>query len=844
MSIEAIRAPHHIPLSEKYPVPLGLYDEMYSSAGTIRPHWEYLIRSLETLGTQELALREQKTQRLLREDGVTYNVYDDPQGRARFWALDLIPLLLISQEWSIIERGLIQRAELLNLILADLYGPRALIAKGLLPPELIYTHPGFLRPCYNVRPSEGCYLPLYAADVARASDGSMWVIGDRTQAPSGAGYALENRIVLSRVWPSLYRDSHVHRVALFFRAMRATLSALAPRHRDNPRIVLLTPGPGNETYFEHAYLANYLGFSLVQGNDLTVRDNRVWLKTIDGGHPIDVIVRRVDDTFCDPLELRKDSVLGTPGLLQAARLGQVAIANPLGSGVLENPALMAFLPRLARQLLGEDLRLPSVATWWCGGERECAYVLANLHRLVVKPIFPHPSTATVFGANLSTVEQQALADQVRARPHLFVGQEQVALSTTPVLSGAGLQPRPSVLRSFLVARDESYVVMPGGLTRVAPNLATSIVSNQRGGISKDTWILASEPEKEVSLLASSVDSIRVTRTNSDTPSRVADNLFWLGRYAERAEGSARLLRTVVLRLLESPLPRQDACLIQLLRIVTHLTVTYPGFVEEGADERLAAPEQELLEVMGSNQRTGNLHFTVHALTLAARSVRDYLSDDSWRVLNNLQYELGQPRHLSEALVGLEQLLFGLAAFTGMSTERMSRGYGWRFLDIGRRLERALLSSSLLRAVGVPVSESAGSLWEALLAITDSLVTYRRRYRSQIEAGAVCDLLLLDESSPRSIAYQLVRLQKQVVGLPRKNVSSHRDVEERLLLEALTAVRLAEIERLVQVAEGRAMCDTLDQLLARLGYLLRALSDAISRSYFSQTDLPQPLVQIQ
>lgn len=843
MSIEAIHAPNSVRLSEKYYVPAGSYDEMCSSAGVLRPHWEYLIRSLDALGTQELARREQEAQRLLRENGVTYNVYDDPQGRTRFWALDLVPVLLTSQEWSTIERGLIQRAELLNLILADLYGPRTLIAKGILPPELIYAHPGFLLPCHDVRPAGGYYLPLYAADIARASDGSIWVIGDRAQAPSGSGYALENRIVLSRLLPSLYRDSHVHRVALFFRAMRATLSALAPRHRENPRIVLLTPGPGNETYFEHAYLANYLGFSLVQGSDLTVRDNQVWLKTVDGPQPVDVIVRRVDDTFCDPLELRKDSLLGTPGLLQAVRLGQVGIANPLGSGVLENPALMAFLPRLVRHLLGEDLRLPSVATWWCGGEQECAHVLANLHRLVIKPIFPHPSTVTVFGASLTMIERRALADQIRAQPRLFVGQEHVALSTTPVLAGDGLEPRPSVLRSFLVTRDESYVVMPGGLTRVAPSLDTWIVSNQRGGVSKDTWVLASEPEKEVSLLASVGNSVKLTRTGSEMPSRVADNLFWLGRYAERAESGARLLRAVLLRLLETNSLRQDPCLFPLLRVVTHLTVTYPGFVDEGAEERLVAPEQELLDVVGNGQRTGSLHFTVQALTFAAQSVRDRLSDDSWRVINNLQYSLGQPRHLSEALAGLEQLLFGLAAFTGLSTERMSRGYGWRFLDIGRRLERALYNSALLRVAGVLVNESADSLWEVLLTITDNLVTYRRRYRSQIEAGAVLDLLLLDESSPRSVAYQLVRLQKQVMGLPKKIVPSYRGAEERLLLEALTAVRLAEIERLVHVSEGKGMRDALDQLLARLGYLLRTLSDTISNDYFSQTDLPQQLVNI-
>jgi len=843
MSAEAIHTDSRVRFSDNYRFSAGSYDEMCAAAGGLRAHWEYLIRSLEALGVEELERREQEAARLLRENGVTYNVYDDPQGKTRFWELDLVPVLFTSQEWRVIEQGLIQRAELLNLILADLYSPCTLIRKGVLPPELIYAHPGFLLPCHDVRPAGGCHLALYAADVARAANGSIWVIGDRTQAPSGSGYALENRIVLSRILPSLYRDSHVHRVALFFRAMRATLTALAPQHRENPRIVLLSPGPGNETFFEHAYLANYLGCTLVQGGDLTVRDSQVWLKTVEGLQLVDVILRRVDDTFCDPLELRKDSLLGTPGLLQAARLGHVAIANPLGSGVLENPALTAFLPGLARHLLGEDLRLPSVATWWCGGEQEREYVLANLHQLVIKPIFPHPSTATVFGASLSLQARQALADRIRTQPHLFVGQEQIALSTTPVLVRGSLEPRPLVLRSFLVARDQSYVVMPGGLTRVSPSLDTWVVSNQRGGISKDTWVLASEPEKEASLLGPAERPVTLTRSGGEVPGRVADNLFWLGRYAERAEGTARLLRAVLVRFLDSNPLQQDSYLTVLLHLVTHQTATDPGFVEE-AEERLIAPEQELLEVIRESQRAGSLSFTLNALTQAARSVRDRLSDESWRILNSLQHGLGQPQQPNEALAGLEQLIFGLAAFTGLSTEQMSRGQGWRFLDIGRRLERALSGSSLLRVACVPASEPTGPLWEVLLTITDNLVTYRRRYRSQVQADAVLDLLLLDESTPHSVAYQLGRLYDQVTGLPKKVVPPQRSAEERLVLEALTAVRLADIERLSHLPHGKNMREALDQLLARLGYLLRTFSETLTSSYFSQTDLPQQLVDIQ
>ncbi len=823
---------------------MSSYDEMCLTTGSVRPHWGYLLHSLEKLGAQELLRRQLEAKRLLRENGVTYNVYDDPRGVTRLWEFDVVPVLMTSEEWSTIERGLIQRAELLNLILADLYGPRTLIARGLLPPEIAYAHPGFLLPCAGVRPAGNSYLPLYAVDLARAPDGGVWVIGDRTQAPSGSGYALENRIVLSRVIPSLYRDSHVHQLALFFRALRTTLSSLAPQRRDNPRIVLLTPGPGNEAYFEHAYLANYLGFLLVQGEDLMVRDGRVWLSTVDGLQQVDVILRRMDDTFCDPLEFRVDSLLGVPGLLQAARLGHVAVVNPLGSGVLENPALMAFLPHLARRLLGQELRLPSVATWWCGGETELTYVLEHLDRLVIKPIFPHPSTATVFGEHLSTAERERVAEQIRAQPHLFVGQEPIALSTTPMLHDQALVPRPMVLRTFLTAYNDSYVVMPGGLTRVSPSSDTWVVSNQRGGVSKDTWVLASEPERDLSLLPVSA-AVDVIRSRGEVPGRIADNLFWLGRYAERAEDTARLLRTIFLRLVEANALHDDVMLPVLLRMLTHVTSTYPGFIGEGAGPRFAAPEDELLDIILNGQRPGSIQYTLQSMLLTARSVRDRLSDDSWRVANNLSYVFSeQPLQASAAMTGLEQVIFGLAALTGLTTERMSRGYGWRFLDMGRRLERALFSVGVLRTVCFVDEESEHALWEALLTMTDNVVTYRRRYRASLQAAPVLDLLLLDEGAPRSVAYQLVRLQKHLTLLPQKTILSQRSPEERSMLEALTLLRLAELDRLLSAPQGGEGRELLDQLLTRLDYLLRSLSEAITLSYFRQTDVPQQLMDIQ
>ena len=351
------------PLCDSYRIAAGVRDEMCAGDGGVRPHWRYLTRALGAMGSDELQRRYRETQRLIRDNDVTYNIYDDPRGMGRPWQLDLMPMLIESDEWRDIEAGLIQRAELLNLVLGDLYGPRSLVSKGVLPAELVFSHPGFLYPCAGIEHPERRPLMFYAADLVRTPDGQMWALADRAQAPSGAGYALENRLVVSRVLPSLYRDAHVHRLATYFRTARQALARLAPRPGEQPNIVLLTAGPANESYFEHAYLASYLGYTLVQGSDLVVRDGKVWLTTLAGLRPVDVIMRRMDDSYCDPVELREDSYLGVPGLVNVVRTGGVGIANPLGSGLLGNPALLKFMPALSRYLLGEDLRMPSVPTW-------------------------------------------------------------------------------------------------------------------------------------------------------------------------------------------------------------------------------------------------------------------------------------------------------------------------------------------------------------------------------------------------------------------------------------------------------------------------------------------------
>ena len=829
--------------------PVNGNDEMCAPDGGIRAHWHYLVRALNDMGGAELRHRREEAWRLIRDNDVTYNIYGDPGGMGRPWKLDLVPLLIESEEWRTIETGLMQRAELLNLLLKDLYGPRDLIKRGLIPPELVFAHPGFLHPCFNMPMPGSRALTFYAADLVRDANGQIMVLGDRAQAPSGAGYALENRLVISRVLPSLFRDSHTHRLANFFRSARHELNRLSPRDRDEPNIVLLSPGPANEAYFEHAYLANYLGYTLVEGGDLTVRDNRVWLTTLEGLRPVDVILRRMDDSYCDPVELRDDSYLGVPGLTNVARTGNVGIANPLGSGLLENPALLSYLPNLSKYLLGEELRLPSAPVWWCGDATQRDHVLANLEHMVIKPVHPAVGFRFKFGSELSKAQLEQLRHSISARPHCYVGQEVLTMSTVPVLARDGLKPRHTVLRSFLVSNEHDYMVMPGGLTRVSSEESKLVVSNQAGGISKDTWVLATEPEKFVSLLSERRQARLAPDRGGEVPGRVADNMFWVGRYAERAEFTSRLLR-LTLQFLETGETQETAAFRQLLVAVTHQTMNYPGFIVQGTVDDRAGLEAELHAVISDTNRNGSLTQSLSALLRSARSVRDRLSSDTWRVINVIDGELRSlrdmtPAHLLESLDELDNVITALTALAGLTMENMTRGRSWRFLDTGRRLERALQISRLLQSALVNISDEEDQilLADSMLTIVDSLMTYRRRYRYEIKIPDLLELVIYDESNPRSLAYQLSQLEQHVARLPQQSESGSRTELERLALETATLVRLADVNRLAAVNEQSGRRETLAHFLSVLNDRLPALSDALTATYFRTTQLPHQLVRL-
>jgi uncharacterized circularly permuted ATP-grasp superfamily protein/uncharacterized alpha-E superfamily protein len=824
----------------QYTSPINGIDEAYTPESVIRPHWEYLLNSLQDLGAEVIDERQKKVRRILRDDGATYKIYDEPDAN-QTWQLNPIPLLIDSEEWSATETALIERAELFNLLLQDIYGERKLVQQGVIPPELLFAHGGFLRSCDSVKLSGNHQVILHGVDLVRGPDGKMRVMADRTQAPSGAGYALENRTVMNRVFPSLFRDSHVHSLSLFFSRLRQKLHDLNP-NGGIARIVVLTPGAYNETYFEHAYLANYLGFQLVQGSDLSVRNGYVWMKALDGLKRVDVILRRVDDNYCDPVELKGSSRLGVPGLLEVARQGKVAIANPLGSSVLENPALLRYLPDISRALLGRDLLMPSVRTWWCGNADDLEYVCANLKNVLIKPTYRKPGLYEVYGAELDDTKLQAWQNRLRKNPYQYVAQEFIPSAKTPTWHQGKIQPRASILRTFAVASETSYAVLPGGLTRVNLDPNKNIISNQRGSVSKDTWVIASEPEKKISLR--STDMHIAQENASELPSRVVENLFWMGRYAERAESALRLLRTVFLQLNKTEILPDDVCRT-LLSAVTHVTATYPGFASPDTS-LFDNPESEMIAIIVDPLRIGSVANNVIAMIKAAEQVKEQLSGDTQRVINNIGDELDElertlkPDSLSAPEEALARLVTALLALAGLVNESMIRGSGWHFMEMGRRIERALQIISCVRSLLTQKFEEMEQevLVESALLCGEALINYRRRYQNGINIDNALEMILLNDNNPRSLVYQLAQLETHFADLPGSKHSL--TAESKLLLEATTALKLCDIHELSFA--DITIRKHLDQLLARLQYLLMSIAKAIAHRYFDHAQGPQLLVK--
>ena len=832
-----------------YTPPHSFWDEAVRPSGMPRRHWRQLAVALGRMGEDELTRRWHAGQHLIQAHGITYNVYGDAQGMERPWSLDPIPLVIDHAEWASLESALMQRATLLNHILTDLYGEQKLIAQRQFPAALLFANPHFLRPCHRIHPPNGVFLHSYAADLARSPDGRWWVISDRTQAPSGVGYALENRLVSARTLPSAFDQCHVRPLNRFLEQSRDAMLGMAPNARNNPRVVLLTPGPNNETYFEQSFLARHWGFPLVEGADLTVRDNRVFLKTLSGLEPVDLVLRRMDDAFCDPLELRGDSLLGIPGFTQAVRQGNVAVANALGSGLLETSTHMAFLPGLCRQILGEELRLPSVATWWCGDDGPRGYVLENLESLVIKPAFPQPGRNPEFPSYMNAAARQDLIRRIEADPEQFVAQEQIPLSTAPVRTDEGLHPRHIVMRMFAAWDGKSYSVMPGGLTRVSTEGSSPVVSMQMGGGSKDTWVLGQAGEEAPAAVLTRQDAAAPARI--ELPSRVADHLFWLGRYSERVESGVRMVRALLPGLSAEEDYGQAATLESAIQLLFGL-----GYLEEDISSLSLAQQRwqvgQLLSAMVYDpSRSSGIGRNLQNMRRVAWPLKERLSLDTWRVLQQLDREFsatpsvrGELRVMAQMSL-LDRTVVVLSAFSGLLSENTTRGHGWRFIQIGRRMERARQTSDFLLAALVQGPFDVEPAINMLLHIADSSITYRARYFTEFRTEYVLEILLVDEGNPRSIGFQLASLIEYLRGLPGYDQSQNRrsndplDCEEplplRLAENMLTTLRAASMDGLAQ-RDADGDLAVLETYLRKLQGHLYDLSELLTAHHFNHLTL--------
>jgi uncharacterized circularly permuted ATP-grasp superfamily protein/uncharacterized alpha-E superfamily protein len=841
------------------------FDEFATVDGTVRQGWSALLEGLDEFADKELLQAQREVARLLEDDNVTYtpspastiSIADEPNGHGpaagtpdglvepQPWRLDPLPLILDDREWAGLEAGLVQRAELLDAIMADLYGARRLLARRLIPAAAIFDHDEYLRPLVGSQAAAHQRLFLIAADLGRDSSGEWKVISDRTQAPSGAGFAMQNRRVVSRVIPEIYHQANLHRLTPFFQAMRLALVEAAPRAVEDPRVVVLSPGKHSETAFDQAFVASLLGFPLLEGSDLTVRDGRVWMRVLGKLEGVDVILRRVDSTWMDALELRPDSRLGVTGLMECVRQGTVSVLNNLGSGVLENPALLPFLPELSERLLGQSLRLPSVDTWWCGDNAALSHVLNNLDSLVIRPI-SRGHGRSVRGPALSSGQRELLADKIKAAPHRFVAQEVLNLSSAPTSEEDRLVRRNVVLRSFAVRSGASYTAMLGGLARVTDDTSDRrgvLVTEPNGQLAKDVWVVGSEPVAAPRIIprtraGEEAGFVPAMSASIAMVPRVLNDLYWFGRYAERAEDLLRLLLATRTVAIETDLDvTHGGTLEVLLQAVTHVSTTYPGFFKPSVEMM-----PEFRSMLLDRHRTGTTAQSLAALSMAAQGVRDQLSNDVWMVLADIERALAaladnphdQGLQLADAS---ERVLSGLLALAGIATENMVRDPGWYMLDSGRGLERALQTLALLRVTicRERSPEEDRLVQEAVLTATESIVTFRRRYRTRAGVDALLELLLMDPFNPRSVAYQLQRIRTDLRALPNTSPTSR---PLRLLDALAERVRISDPVALAESADGRLAL--LEEFLGELQHQLRVLAEAIRDQYQKPPPTQRPL----
>jgi uncharacterized circularly permuted ATP-grasp superfamily protein/uncharacterized alpha-E superfamily protein len=794
----------------------GVPDEFIDSHGLARPHWVRFFIALARYSPKEIAQRFATADRLIRESGASYRGYGETAERS--WPLGRLPLLIEAAEWRTIERGIIQRAEIWDRTLADVYGEGRLVADGVLPASAVLGSPDFVRPLHGVEPPGGHWMRFYAADLGRGPDGRWWVLGDRAQAPSGAGHALENRVVFTRAFANLYRDLNVDRLAGFFREFREGLASAADR--SEPRICLLSPGPFSQTYYEQAYLARYLGFLLVEGGDLVVRDDKVHVRTIAGLKRADVLWRRIDAEWLDPMELNARSRLGVPGLMEAIRAGEVIVANSPGSGLIESKSLLGYLPPIARRLTGEDLILPHIATWWCGDSDAAATVLERMDEMAISGAFLSAAPGIEDGrpvqpSELPKDKRERLRRSIERRGVDYVGQEIVKLSTTPTWHDGAIEPRPFTLRVFAALTPDGWRVMPGGFCRVSDNVDARALSMGEGVTSADVWVLEDKPVEMTTLLPRG-DDVRIIRQLGNLPSRAADNLFWFGRYLERAEATLRLVRCYCARAVDVDTSGAIEARMRLQRLLIPKRV-------EGEEIGQRTPAEIAAMTLHDPRLPSSGAQLAHRARIAASAIRERLTQEIWSILGDLEKRLTMPTSPAppeaELIDRAEGALHALAAISGILQENFNRVAGWSFLDIGRRVERGIATCTLVRIFAE--RDATAENLEVLLDLIDSQITYRSRYLVGVALAPVRDMALLDPNNPRSVAFQVARINEHLAGLPTLRQDGMLEPPQRISRSLDAEISVAEAARL--------------DVQKILGFErnLSALADAIEDRYFQR-----------
>ncbi|MBU1658291.1 circularly permuted type 2 ATP-grasp protein [bacterium] len=820
----------------------SLFDEVFDRNNDVRDCWKDVLKDIENSGLDALKKKQADIDWHLEDNGVTYNIYDNHDGQiSRSWSLDPIPFVIAGEEWESIKKGLQQRAKLFNLILKDLYSEQKLIKENIVPAEVIFGHKGFATEVFDFGNKKNFNLYFYATDIARGPDGKMWVVNDRTQAPSGLGYAIENRLTMNSISQELYPNIVTKKLSSFIEEFKDVLNQLTDG--DISTAALLTPGPHNETYFEHAYLSSFLEINMVQGEDLLSKNGSIWLKSLSGLKKINTLLRRVDDRFCDPLELKNDSKLGVAGLVESMRQNNLNMINPIGSAILENIGLNPFMKKISQYFLKEELILPQIATWWCGQKKELDYVLANLNKLIIKKIDRTEKIQVYFGRKLSQEELDNLRVLLLQSPNKYVAQEEIEFSTAPYYFNDKIEPRNAVIRAFCLKKDDEYTVMNGGLVRVSSIKDSLLVSSQKGGTSKDLWILGEDPKnnnpinffKNTQFIETSIDKI---------PTPKAENLFWLGRYIARSITTTRLILHIIKKITnfyryEVATSKESQEILQ--NALTHMTMTYPGFMDTKNQKTLDRfPMREIASIIKNTTRSGSLAFTISMLSVANINLKDLLAFESWKLFEKMQKEWNEfiNRKGDSTLVissELDKFLIYLMAYKELVKESIFKEQGLILYDIGYKIEDSLLLISKARSIlCLKLDKSIGhDVLEGMLNSMESLNAYRAHYKSSLTLENVVDFLILNTQFPKSLKYMTDELLKEFKLLPK--AKNYLTTYEEPIVEALSLLKSINLQNDLQIKEEEGIYTELDKVLSNLADLYLECSNEFSNTYFSHYD---------